>query len=454
MVRFGREGKITSIDNDSGHYTPRFVQLLQTVEHLMKQGAFLDQTLVDHEGNPVAKTSAPYKLYEKVQPLLAALPKDRDRIAELLHKLEAPNTTTEQVVKLSNAGDKIVARIETVQKAMAVLGKMGIGPSMKIDDKATVGFLSADGKEGIHFRQEATRKDMKVDEFLMGTGATGTKANPSRGSLEEGDIEEETGDEDKVDVTNYMVENYNLKPSTDGYDKLDSLRGDKLDDSGDKGGSPNLDNYDSVESVRAGAPKVSHREGGAKSDMLDELKDVVAKRRPERGKDKGSVITGVAPEVNPEEWLKEVEGLSDALDELEEDEDEEDEDDSLEDLDLSDDEDEDLGVSGGATLGTVTYETKLDRKGNIIKDDTPLGKSPLRDDDGDDLDPFAEDKTGGSLNNYDEPRLRGGASGKDDKKGKKKPKNKVGDNPYLTTNFEEDNPYKDSFVKTQNFEDD
>lgn len=434
VVAFDNSGKIKSVDNDSGHYTPRFVQLLQTVELLMKQGALLDQTLVDHEGSTVSRMSPVHGLYHKVQPMLANLPKDRDRVAELLHKLDDPEITQKTVLKLAAAGDKIVKRIETVKQAMAVLGKMGIGPSMKIDNKATVGFISAEeGVDGLNFRQKATRKDMKVDEFLMGTGATGTGTNPSRGGLEDGDIEAEEEGGEEEGVNPYLSTNYNAKPSMDGYDDIKSLRGDDFDDSdddsddGDEGKAPNLDTYDTVEVPVPRRQKVSHRDGDAKSDMLDELKDVVAKRRPERSKDKAkdkSVITGEAPKVDEAEWLEEVIRLSSALDDVEEDEDEdEDEDDNIDDLDLSDD--EDSGEEEGGGTGSKTYFTSLDENDNVIS----------------------------QRDNYDQPSLRGGPPDTKGGKGKKGGKT-IGDNPYLTTNVDDDSPYKGSFVPTQDFDDD
>ncbi len=437
IVSFYGEGRILSVDNESGHYTPRFVQLLQTVELLMKQGALLDQTLVDHEGRTVSGRSAVYGLYQKVQPMLANLPKDRDRVAELLHKLDDPQITQKRVLKLAAAGDKIVKRVETVKEAMAVLGKMGIGPSMKIDNQATVGFISAEeGVDGLNFRQKATRKDMKVDEFLMGTGATGTGTNPSRGGLEDGDNEvgKEGGEEKGVNP--YMATNYHAKPSMDGYMDIKSLRGDDSDvsdddsDDKDEGEAPKLDTQDKVEVPVPQRKKVSHRDGEAKSDMLDELKDVVAKRRPERSKDKDkSVFTGEAPKVDEAKWMDDVIRLSLALNDVEdEDEDEEDEEDDLDDLDLSDDEGEGEGDGKDNGKGGVSGETYFD-----LLDEN--------------------DKVSNQRSNYDQPSLRGGPSGTEAKKGKKKGGKTVQDSPYLMQ-VDDETPYKDTFVQMKDLDDD
>lgn len=425
VVSFDNRGKIKSVDNDSGHYTPRFVQLLQTVEHLMKQGALLDQTLVDHQGDTVSRMSPVSGLYDKVQPMLANLPKDRDKVAELLHKLDDPEITQKRVLKLAAAGDRIVKRVETVKEAMAVLGKMGIGPSMKIDQKATIGFITADeGVDGLQFRDGALRIDMPVDSFLMGKGATGTRANPSKGGLEDGDgdVKEDKG----KDASPYLSENYNLKPSSDRYPDFKSLRDDE---SG--GGKVDKGKGATTKPKKPEAPPP--RDGSNKSEMLEELKGVVASRRPERSKDKDkdkSVITGEAPKVDEAEWLEEVIRLSSALDDLEDfgDEDEdEDEDDKIDDLDLSDDEEEgEGGVPGGDSVSSKTYFTTLDENDNVVD----------------------------QRHNYDQPSLRGGPSVKKGGKGKTKGGKTIGDNPYLTTNLDDESPYKGSFVPTRDFDDD
>src|SRR5262249_5793681 len=160
IVSTSNLGKIKVIDNESGHYLPGVVQMIQVVEELFKQGALLDTELVhqyqDEENGelktePVDPESKEGKLYERIMAIQAHL--------------------MEKLAKDGNAN--ISKELEVIKLAKVQLAKWGYSPSNKTSDSVVQflqikeGMSGADVKEG---KVEPEKTVLGVEEFLTTGG--------------------------------------------------------------------------------------------------------------------------------------------------------------------------------------------------------------------------------------------------------------------------------------------
>ena len=139
------DGKITNVSNRSGHYKPNATLMIQTVEELLKQGAFLDEQYKMDNPDPSKKDGVPLAgkvlgLFDKittvqagvqeqianVQPLLQSF---RDKIAHLSG--QASRTPTDdaeleaaegELMRIKTAIDRDLATIAAGKRLLAQLG--------------------------------------------------------------------------------------------------------------------------------------------------------------------------------------------------------------------------------------------------------------------------------------------------------------------------------------------
>ncbi|MEM7238492.1 MAG: hypothetical protein AAF501_11800 [Pseudomonadota bacterium] len=186
-------GRVERISNESGHYKPRFVHLLQVVEHLLKSGAILDTRLVDCEGVPleIANPKA-FLIHKKLRDLSARLPSDRARLMDLVSRTSAAvGIPEEEYSEIDAEVKRITRRCETVRKAQDALDTafrdLGISPrnALKPLDptvpETQVDFnYASDDLSGLAFRNSDEITTMPVSEFLMGKDVDADTA-PSSG---------------------------------------------------------------------------------------------------------------------------------------------------------------------------------------------------------------------------------------------------------------------------------
>lgn len=176
------DGKIVEISNVSGHYKPMFVHLAQTIEHLMRQGALLDKTLVyhDQQGNKRRIDEDPElkALYQRVitkLPELEQLSKETraviNRLDALPQQLNEEQRKVEQVT-LERKKSECLARLEPIEKAVHVLRKLGAGPANKASEARVVFIDNIQDKAGLQIHEEAINVIDKptVEEFLTSGG--------------------------------------------------------------------------------------------------------------------------------------------------------------------------------------------------------------------------------------------------------------------------------------------
>lgn len=319
-------GKVKHITNASGHYKPQFKHLLQVVEQLLANGAMLDTEVVDHKGEAIKETQPlAYDLYRKVTPMIAELPAERVKLTKLQEKLDAGDLDEADKAQVDALIEAATKKLETVQKAMLALAKMGIGPRNAMSDDTTVGVknIRADmtGAEA-HALDTDT---MSVADFVMGRGAS----EAIEESREARDAEDE---DDDASVDGLFAAGGDGVEADDPYAELNA----QLAAGAAVGGAPGP--YDNPADRGAyGVPielgldedssddeeeeeKVPYRDFAAKGAMLDQLHKVAEERklRPEDRDDAAETVKeGQAAEVDQDDWEDEIEALTDALDELE-----------------------------------------------------------------------------------------------------------------------------------------
>lgn len=176
------KGMITEISNVSGHYKPMFVHLAQTIEHLMRQGAFLDKTLVyhDQEGNKRRVDEDPelkalYHMAITKLPELEQLSKEAraviNRLDALPQQMNEEQRKVEQVT-LERRISECRARVQPIEDALHVLRKLGAGPANKASDARVVFIDNIQDKAGLQIHEEAKNVIDKptVEDFLQSGG--------------------------------------------------------------------------------------------------------------------------------------------------------------------------------------------------------------------------------------------------------------------------------------------
>lgn len=150
-----KKGKVQSIDNKSGHYKPETQFLLQTVEHLLKQGAMLEDKLVKPDGTPLKGPEK--RLFQDL----------RSRCELLSKEIQA---TTER-----GQGQDVSAQEKKLADHLKVLRKLGWGESNRVRGKVADLTEAGAGKGGLEFKQ-AQAQEAGTQDFLATGGLSKNKA--------------------------------------------------------------------------------------------------------------------------------------------------------------------------------------------------------------------------------------------------------------------------------------
>jgi len=166
-------GKVQFINNKSGHYKPNTLFLLQTVEHLLKQGAMLSDTLVKPDGKPLSEQET--KLFGELQ----------TRCEKLSATIQAK--CDKKPPEETSVEEKYLA------KYLAVLRKLGWGEENKVVGE--VENLANIEKIRTGHEVHLAKGDVSgVQDFLRSGGAA--KAKSSESLL---DVKEELHESIKMD---------------------------------------------------------------------------------------------------------------------------------------------------------------------------------------------------------------------------------------------------------------
>jgi hypothetical protein len=170
-------GLIQSISNISGHYKPKAVQLIQTLEELLKQGALQDKTyqMIDPVTRKGKALEGPLKeLYDKmVQAEARVWSKLRDW-RQLKETIDAKQAKQEDCAAEQEEFQKLSAQLkpdtDLIARAAEMLKKHGAAPSNRIRD-VTVQFAELkDSMTGAQVVKGVVTTKTTAKEFLM-TGA-------------------------------------------------------------------------------------------------------------------------------------------------------------------------------------------------------------------------------------------------------------------------------------------
>jgi hypothetical protein len=171
------EGKLTQITNKSGHYKPGVAKLVQSVETLLRQGAFLDRSWEGSENlsGPAKKlfkqTKQAMKAASKLQIEVRQETLAMDRAIEQNRdaNVDAQTRSIEQKSAL------LKKQLDAVQKAQQVLAKLGASQVNRIT--GDVEYLDVrPGMTGAEIRMASTKTE-GVEKFLKSGGGNEAAAD-------------------------------------------------------------------------------------------------------------------------------------------------------------------------------------------------------------------------------------------------------------------------------------
>ncbi|KIN66146.1 hypothetical protein Z946_625 [Sulfitobacter noctilucicola] len=372
-----KDGKVTRIDNSSGHYRPAFEHLLQAVEHLLKTGAMLDTTIVDKDGNELEDSNPKaFKLYQKTQILIQGLNADKAVLVKLADAADKGGDPA----KLQAAKETYDKKVKTITAALDAMKKMGIGPANKITGEVEFTYADASGT-ALEFITSVEEEKLSTKEFLMGKGAEQgiERLNEDDDEEDEDDVLGRLGIEaygDKgsgIDDTttkpdpSYPYQNEPTPPPSEGVGQDDNpypylTSGPNSPDHEGGNDTPKPDQPEEpalggTSSDPSGGQdnavrQTPFRDFDDKEDMLEELKRVAAEKklRPEDRENAAELIKeGVAPDIDEDKWQESVEELLSTAKGLLRDDDDDDDDD--------DDEEEDFFKIENGKVVRVDAET-------------------------------------------------------------------------------------------------
>jgi hypothetical protein len=141
-----KDGEITRVSNISGHYKPEIAEMLQFLEGLLRKGALLDKEWAGPDGRE----------------LMGQAKGVYDAAIAVQNKLKAK----------AEQGKDVKEDVAVIEKAMAMLKKLGCGPTNKINTNVQVEFLDVTPEmAGLQIKQAAAAaraNPKQVDNFLQG----------------------------------------------------------------------------------------------------------------------------------------------------------------------------------------------------------------------------------------------------------------------------------------------
>lgn len=160
-----KKGRIVTIDDASGHYKPSAELTWQVVMELGRQGATLDETLVDVDGDPIDPKDwkAAHEKLSKARPLLEKYDKERKRLAGMLLKF-GDKLSEKETEKIKSEIDKNTDNFEKLTDAIQDAAELirGAGPANRPAK------VELQGKEGLSQDEyDQTRGDVKKINALL-----------------------------------------------------------------------------------------------------------------------------------------------------------------------------------------------------------------------------------------------------------------------------------------------
>jgi len=175
-------GKLEEISNISGHYKPQFVQLAQTIEYLMREGATQQSTLsyIDDSGksDEVDYHDKLKKLHHELKERLPELPVLKGEAEELQKRLDGIPEDLDHEARMfvatdmQNELDAILKKIEPLEQAVVLLRKFGVGPSNKPSGTKVEFMDDIQSKTGLEIHQAKGKQTSlpTAEEFLQSGG--------------------------------------------------------------------------------------------------------------------------------------------------------------------------------------------------------------------------------------------------------------------------------------------
>jgi len=152
-------GRVTEISNKSGHYKPGAVQMIQTVEMLIRNGAFLDKTWVGADGK--ALTGKELRLFQHATERQGRVERNR---AALLR----PPVGGRSHEKIEAEIREDLAKIAEVRRALA---KLGAGPSNRVRPVRVRFIEGAEAMTGADVHRAAVAARTTTAQEFLETGA-------------------------------------------------------------------------------------------------------------------------------------------------------------------------------------------------------------------------------------------------------------------------------------------
>jgi len=190
-------GKVKRVSNASGHYKPKLVQILQTVEHLARQGALLDKTLVDAEGHKLSDAHpGAFALYQAVTKARAGAKQHAAEARKIMARMDevvkdaGAAGADEQIKALDDELDRSLGELLDIKtktdRALKLLTRIGAGPANKIDPGAKVEFIDGgDDITGLEFRMKAKTTISPAEQFMKSGGGNQQQVGTKNALMDE-----------------------------------------------------------------------------------------------------------------------------------------------------------------------------------------------------------------------------------------------------------------------------
>jgi hypothetical protein len=171
-----KNGVIESISNSSGHYKPKAVQLIQTLEELLKQGALLDKTyeVIDPKtgkGKPLEGTLK--DLYTKMEDAERRVWSQLDQWHKLKAQIDAKQAKKEdcetELKEFDELSEQLKPDTDLIARAAEMLKKHHAAPSNRLRDVKVSFSELKDSMSGAEVKKVVTT-DSTAKDFLMTGG--------------------------------------------------------------------------------------------------------------------------------------------------------------------------------------------------------------------------------------------------------------------------------------------
>lgn len=164
-------GKVTYVDNESGHYLPKLSHLQNVVIQLLRSGVMLDTTLTDVDGNEEDSYTKPlFDLSRKVQTCLGNLKAVKAKIDDMIISLE-DEAAEGSKPEIEKTIDDYRSYVQKISDALDLLRKVGIASRNRIE--GTVGLREVPSDPLAEVNWAAIKRgdgpaEMSTQDFIKG----------------------------------------------------------------------------------------------------------------------------------------------------------------------------------------------------------------------------------------------------------------------------------------------